>query len=84
MMDSVLLVRTTTNKNPFLAVSCDSEERRGTQEGLLNSVSCLFLSPILPNAKLQVEKQTHIAANAKSNSNIKEEQPRKTQPLTSI
>lgn len=32
----------------------------------------------------KVERQTNIAANAKSNSNITEEQPRKTQPLTSI
>lgn len=61
------------------------EEKRSTDESLFNSVACLPISPPLPNhAKLLVERQTNVAVNAKSDSNIKEEQPRKTQPLTSI
>lgn len=37
-------------------MSYDSEMRRGTKEGLSNSVACLSLSPNLPNkAKSPVE-----------------------------
>lgn len=73
-----------TKKPCLLPVSLD-EEKRSTDESRLNAVACLPISPPLPNhAKLQVERQTNVAVNAKSDSNIKEQQPRKTQPLTSI
>lgn len=64
-------------------MSYDSEKRHKWRS--FKFCCCLPISPILPNnAKSQVERQKNIAANAKSNSTIREEQPRKTQPLTSI
>lgn len=72
-------------KKPCLLPLSLAEETRGRDESLFNFVAGLPISPPLPNhTKSQIKRQTNVAINAKSNSNIKEEQPRKTQPLTSI